>query len=33
MRIGEFANSAVVTPDAIRYHEREGLLPPAERLP
>ncbi len=33
MRIGELAKSAGVTPDTIRYYEREGLLPPAERTP
>lgn len=31
MRIGELAERAGVTPDTIRYYEREGLLPPAER--
>lgn len=33
MRIGELAKSAGVTPDTIRYYEREGLLPLAERTP
>ena len=33
MRIGEIAKSAGVTPDAIRYYEREGLLPLADRTP
>ncbi len=33
MRIGELAKSVGVTPDTIRYYEREGLLPPAERTP
>ncbi len=33
MRIGELAKTAGVTPDTIRYYEREGLLPPAERTP
>ena len=33
MRIGELAKSAGVTPDTIRYYEREGLLPPPERTP
>jgi DNA-binding transcriptional MerR regulator len=33
MRIGELAKSAGVTPDTIRYYEREGLLPPPERRP
>ncbi len=31
MRIGELAKTAAVTPDTIRYYEREGLLPAAER--
>ncbi|MCH7875837.1 MAG: heavy metal-responsive transcriptional regulator [Gemmatimonadetes bacterium] len=31
MRIGELAKTAGVTPDTIRYYEREGLLPAAER--
>ncbi len=33
MRIGELAKSAGVTPDTIRYYEREGLLPAPERTP
>ncbi len=33
MRIGELAKTAGVTPDTIRYYEREGLLPAAERTP
>ena len=33
MRIGELARSAGVTPDTIRYYEREGLLPLPERTP
>ncbi len=33
MRIGELAKTAGVTPDTIRYYEREGLLPPPERTP
>ena len=33
MRIGELAKSAGVTPDTIRYYEREGLLPLADRTP
>ena len=33
MRIGELAKSAGVTPDTIRYYEREGLLPSPERTP
>ncbi len=33
MRIGEIAKSAGVTPDTIRYYEREGLLPLADRTP
>ena len=31
MRIGELAKKAGVTPDTIRYYEREGLLPQARR--
>ncbi len=31
MRIGELAKTAVVTPDTIRYYEREGLLPSPQR--
>ncbi len=33
MRIGDLAKQVGVTPDTIRYYEREGLLPPAERTP
>ncbi len=33
MRIGELAKTAGVTPDTIRYYEREGLLLPPERTP
>ncbi len=33
MRIGELAAKAGVTPDTIRYYEREGLLPPPARTP
>ncbi len=33
MRIGELAMSAGVTSDTIRYYEREGLLPLADRTP
>lgn len=33
MRIGELAKQVGVTPDTIRYYEREGLLPPPERTP
>lgn len=33
MRIGELAETAGVTPDAVRYYEREGLLPPPPRTP
>ena len=33
MRIGDLAKHVGVTPDTIRYYEREGLLPPAERTP
>ncbi len=31
MRIGELAKTAGVTPDTIRYYEREGLLPSPQR--
>jgi len=31
MRIGELANRVGITPDTIRYYEREGLLPPPKR--
>lgn len=33
MRIGELAGKAGITPDTIRYYEREGLLPRAPRTP
>ncbi len=33
MRIGELAKSAGVTPDTIRYYEREELLPLPDRTP
>ena len=33
MRIGELAERACVTPDTIRYYERERLLPPPPRTP
>ncbi len=33
MRIGELAKSVGVTPDTIRYYEREGLLRLADRTP
>ena len=33
MRIGELAKTAGVTPDTIRYYQREGLLPLADRTP
>lgn len=33
MRIGELAALAGVTPDTIRYYEREGLLTPPARTP
>ena len=33
MRIGELAKRAGVTPDTIRYYEREGLLDPPARTP
>ena len=31
MRIGKLAKTAGVTPDTIRYYEREGLLPSPQR--
>ena len=31
MRIGELGKTAGVTPDTIRYYEREGLLPSPQR--
>jgi Zn(II)-responsive transcriptional regulator len=33
MKIGELARRAAVGIDTIRYYEREGLLPKAQRLP
>jgi MerR family transcriptional regulator, copper efflux regulator len=33
MRIGELARRTAVGIDTVRYYEREGLLPPAQRLP
>ncbi len=33
MRIGELGKRAGVTPDTIRYYEREGLLGPPARTP
>lgn len=33
MRIGELAKSAGVTPDTVRYYEREGLLTAPARTP
>ena len=33
MRIGELGKRAGVTPDTIRYYEREGLLDPPARTP
>ncbi|MFQ5747036.1 MAG: heavy metal-responsive transcriptional regulator [Gemmatimonadota bacterium] len=33
MRIGELAKLAGVTPDTVRYYEREGLLAAAPRTP
>ena len=33
MKIGELARRAAVTPDTVRYYEREGLLPPPPRTP
>ena len=32
MKIGELAHRAEVGIDTVRYYERQGLLPPAERL-
>ena len=31
MRIGKLAKAVGVSPDTLRYYEREGLLPPADR--
>jgi DNA-binding transcriptional MerR regulator len=33
MKIGELAARSGVSVDAIRYYERRGVLPPAERTP
>lgn len=33
MRIGELARRAGVTPDTVRYYEREGLVPSPGRTP
>ena len=33
MRIGELAKAAGVSPDTLRYYEREGLLSLADRTP
>ncbi len=33
VRIGDLAKQVGVTPDTIRYYEREGLLPSPERTP
>jgi len=33
MKIGELAQRAEVGIDTVRYYERQGLLPPPERLP
>lgn len=33
MMIGELARRAGVTPDTVRFYEREGLLPPPPRTP
>ena len=33
MRIGELAKAVGVTPDTVRYYEREGLLPAPQRTP
>ena len=33
MRIGELANAGGVSPDTLRYYEREGLIPVADRTP
>jgi MerR family mercuric resistance operon transcriptional regulator len=33
MKIGELANACSVPTQTIRYYERRGLLPPAERSP
>jgi len=31
LKIGELATSAGVTPETVRYYEREGVIPPASR--
>ena len=31
MRIGELARASGMTPDGVRFYEREGLLPDAQR--
>lgn len=31
MRIGEFAEAVGASPDAVRFYERRGVLPPAPR--
>jgi DNA-binding transcriptional MerR regulator len=33
LKIGEVAREAGVTVDAVRFYERRGVLPPAERQP
>ncbi len=33
MKIGELAKKAGVTPDTVRFYEREGLLPQTKRTP
>lgn len=33
MKIGEVAQAAGVTVDTVRFYERRGVLPPAERRP
>jgi DNA-binding transcriptional MerR regulator len=33
LRVSDIADRAGVSPDAIRFYEREGLLPPAPRSP
>lgn len=33
LKIGELATFAGVTPEAVRYYEREGVIPPASRGP
>jgi len=33
LKVGELAGAAALPADAVRYYEKSGLLPPAERTP